>query len=237
MDSGQQLVDHLERRADARAVSELVNHGGDRIQNRTRARKGFWASRGHHSQLPQRGLGRAAADGGVQIEQPRRGGLFGEAPRIVGRHRRRSDDDAARLHRARGGLAPEQRRLGLSRVDDDDQRDVGIGERIRGALGRPAAGRSELVRRDAIQIEAGDVDTALGDGLSHAEAHRSQADHTRLDSPGARHALCCSDPLAARNSSDRHCPDDSAVLSCCRWKRASVSAPNRGQRNVVGRDR
>ena len=158
--AGEQLVDDLERGADAGLVTEPIDGLGDGGEHRLGRGEGVGAARGHDGQLAAGRPRRAAAHRRVEIVEAGLAAPLGEASGVGGGHRRRGQHDAAVPHGRDGAaarLAAEQDGFGLRRVDDDHDDDA----RHPGPLpphlraGAPPTS-ANLAQRRRIWIVAGD---------------------------------------------------------------------------------
>jgi hypothetical protein len=159
-------------------VAQAVDLGGHGVEHRAGPGVGLGPAGGHHRHLAARGLGGAAGDGGVEVQQAE---LF--EPRLQ-RHRPvRVDggahhEQAAGLHRrgaARGGAVAEQHRLGLRGVDDHRDDDVAL----RAERGQRIAGRAAVAREGfghlAAHVEHMRRVARAAQRLRHAGAHGAKA--------------------------------------------------------------
>ncbi|MDT4825143.1 hypothetical protein FQZ97_584170 [compost metagenome] len=178
MHAGQQLVDDLHLAARAGRIAQAVDLGGHRVEHRAGLFIRRGGAGGHHRHLAARGLGGAAGDRRVEVQDAllRKARLERHRPVRVdgGAHH----EQAAGLHRCRAagrGAVAEQHRLGLRRVDDHADHDVALraerGQRVaRGAaIAREGCGDAgahvEHMRRMARAAQR----------LRHAAAHGAQA--------------------------------------------------------------
>ncbi len=84
MDAGQELVDDLERGANAGLIAEFMHMGRDGLEDRLCPCEGFPAAGRHDGQLPFRGPERAAAHRRIEIEEAALLDFLREVARVGG---------------------------------------------------------------------------------------------------------------------------------------------------------
>ena len=184
--AGEQLVDDLHLAAVAGRLAEPIDPGRHRVERSAGLRIGRGAPRGHHRHKARRGLRRAAGDRRVEVQEAlRREPPFQrDRPRRI--HRRTHHEEAARLHRRRRAVGPEQHGLGLRGVDHDADDHLAP----RRELGRTRAGDAAFGREAAggLGADVADVDRVAGapQRLRHAESHGPEADHADWFAHGSR---------------------------------------------------
>ena len=177
----QQLVDDLDLAARARAVAQLVDLGGHRVQKRLGHGIGRRLARRHHGHLATGGFGGTTRDGRVHILQ-----AHGLQPRLqghrpVGVHGGAHHEHAAGLHAGRttwAGAIAKQHAFGLCGIDHDrDDHVTGRAQRGQGVV-RHAAVFGKCLRHLAAHIEHLHLVSGTPQRSRHARAHGSQTDQT-----------------------------------------------------------
>ena len=180
MHPGQKLIDHLEGRARARLLAQLVDLGRDAIERRADARKGRGRPRAHDRQFTAGRTHGAAADRRVEILHADLGAALGEDARQIGRHRGAGHHDAAFGHGRNGAARSEKHLLCLVGIDDHGDHQIRILRTRRRVSRNRAAKGGEALHRIGIHIDARHREPVSQQALGHAEAHRSQTDDTDL---------------------------------------------------------
>ncbi len=176
MDTGEQLIDHLEGSALTSGVAQLVDLGRHRVECRPGFGKRSGAAGGKNR---ERAFGRAlsaAADGRIEIVAARRLQTRGEFFRHLRVHRGRGKKHGALRHRVRHAIVAKENGLGLRRVDHNRNNDVGIVRRFCRRLRTGPAIRNKA--RDIVlpDVTHGEFAAGVAQRGRHAKSHRTQTD-------------------------------------------------------------
>ena len=138
VDAGEQLIDRLDARADARGVAQAIDRPGARLERRVGRRERFGRARGHDGELALLGGDRAAAHRRIEQMQPALAQACGEIAHEARRHRAREHHGRAGRQRRGGAVVAEQHRLDLGVIDHHDEQQPSASRRL-GRGGRPGA--------------------------------------------------------------------------------------------------
>ena len=176
MDACQVLIDHLDRRADARPVAQAVGAGGIGGERRLGCGESRGIARGHDRELA--GLGADLATRDRRVQEPAAG--FGEpgADGLGGsrRHGAVEDDRGACGQAGRGTGLAEQHIIGLRGGCYDEDQECHVARGLGRARHGFAAAFGERRSRLLSDIEAAHRMAAPDQVERHGEAHGSHSD-------------------------------------------------------------
>ncbi len=183
---GEQLVDRLDRRADAGDGAEAMDRPRAGRERGLGGGEGLGRAGGHDRELALAGGDRAAAHRRIEQMQALAREALAEPAHVGGGDRAREHHRGALLQRRGGAAAAEQHVLDLGLVDHHHHQQVGaLGRRAR-ARRRLAAGGDQRIERRLPEVEAGHRAAGARQARRHAGAHRAEPDEA--DFPTVLHA-------------------------------------------------
>ncbi len=122
--AGEQLVDDLDLAAGAGAIAELVDLASHGIEHGLGLGVGFGGAGGHHRHFTIGGLGGAAGNGRVDVQQTLVGKALFQRDRPIGVYRGAHHENGSRSHGRGTAVGTEKHLFGLLRIDHDRHHDV-----------------------------------------------------------------------------------------------------------------